>query len=36
MHAAREKQAAFNRRILEVEDQVAAINSGLAGFLQVF
>jgi hypothetical protein len=28
MHAPREKQVAFNKRILENEDEVSAINSG--------
>jgi hypothetical protein len=30
MHASREKQIAFNKRVPEKEDEAAAINSGLA------
>jgi hypothetical protein len=34
MHASRQKQIAFNRRVLKTEDQVAGINPGLGDFLQ--
>jgi hypothetical protein len=34
MHASLQKQKAFNRRVLQAEEQIAGINSGLADFLQ--
>jgi hypothetical protein len=32
MHASRQKQIAFNRRILKTEEEVSRINSGLGDF----
>jgi hypothetical protein len=34
MHACRQRQVAFNQRISKNEEEIAAINSGLADFLQ--
>jgi hypothetical protein len=33
MHASREKPIAFNKRILENEDEIAAVNPGMSGCL---
>jgi hypothetical protein len=34
MHASRQRQIAFNKRVLKAEEQIARINSGFADFLQ--
>jgi hypothetical protein len=34
MHASRQKQIAFNQRVLKAEDQIAGINAGHGDFLQ--